>query len=74
MNRQYRRMLAKSGKGDQFAQEMYKIGANDANLQTTSGRDNSTAVRRESPGRNVEAFLCNKLYKKVAESYCKVTD
>lgn len=36
LNRQYRRMLAKSGKGDQFAQEMYKIGADDANRQTTT--------------------------------------
>ena len=29
-------MLAKSGKGDQFAQEMYKIGADDANRQATT--------------------------------------
>lgn len=36
MNRQYRRMLAKPGKGDQFAQEMYRIGIRDASTKATT--------------------------------------
>ena len=36
MNRQYRRMLAKPGNGDQFAQEMYRIGIRDASTKATT--------------------------------------
>ena len=46
MNRQYRRMLAKSGGGERLAQEMYKIGADDANRQTTTSSILILFVRR----------------------------